>query len=423
MLNKRNICFMLFGLLLIATNSFAQNRIISPYSRFGIGELQTNNFTRPMAMGGVKYALRNNDMINFYNPASYSAFDTTTFVFETGILSTFEQLETKDMKKNHNYTNLNYLIFGMPITKWWGFSFGLLPLSSTGYNISYTETSINYGKIKYIYEGSGGINQFYLGNSFRYKDLSIGFNATYMFGSINKIRHLYFPDSSKFLGTNISNTLQLSDFYLNYGIQYTHKINKEKRIGFGLVFGNSSKIKANQNELTRSFTGLPEQLNFLDVITDTTIEGNVSFPLNVGFGMSYEVVNKLLVAGDFGFQKWSEYSAFGIKDSLKDVISASFGAQYTPQKFSSSSYIKRMTYRLGVRYSKSYLELKNTQLDELGVSFGFGFPLRKSRSTINLAIELGKKGTTNNQLIQENYGKVTLGFSIFERWFIKNKLD
>ena len=45
---------MLLGLLLMATNTFAQNRIISPYSRFGIGELQNNNFTRQMAMGGVK---------------------------------------------------------------------------------------------------------------------------------------------------------------------------------------------------------------------------------------------------------------------------------------------------------------------------------------------------------------------------------
>jgi len=115
MLNKRIIYCMLLGLLLMATNTFAQNRIISPYSRFGIGELQNNNFTRQMAMGGVKYAIRANDLINFYNPASYSAFDTTTFVFETGVLSTFEQLKTSEITKKYNYTNLNYLVFRMTI--------------------------------------------------------------------------------------------------------------------------------------------------------------------------------------------------------------------------------------------------------------------------------------------------------------------
>ena len=425
MLNKRIIYCMLLGLLLMATNTFAQNRIISPYSRFGIGELQNNNFTRQMAMGGVKYAIRANDLINFYNPASYSAFDTTTFVFETGVLSTFEQLKTSEITKKYNYTNLNYLVFGMPITKWWGFSFGLIPFSSTGYNISYVDNNVNFGKIKYIYEGSGGINQFYLGNAFRYKDFSFGFNAAYMFGTIDKIRQMYFPDSTiKYYGTNIHNALHINDFYLNYGLQYTYKINKEKRIGIGLVVSNTTNIKANQDDLTRNFAGTPDQYYFMDTITSSNIKGNVTFPLKVGGGLTYEVVNKLLVAGDFEFQQWSNYSAFGVKGSLKNVIATSLGAQYTPQKFSSSttSYLKRMTYRAGIRYSKSYLEIKNTQLDEFGVSFGFGFPLRKTRSTLNIAVELGKRGTTNNQLIQENYGKVTLGFSIFERWFIKNKL-
>jgi len=161
----------------------------------------------------------------------------------------------------------------------------------------------------------------------------------------------------------------------------------------------------------------------MDTIANTSVKGNVKFPLKIGGGLSYESLNKLLIAGDFEFQQWSKYSVFGVNDSLKDIISTSFGAQFTPQKYSSLSYYKRMTYRIGIRYSESYLELKNTQLDEFGVSFGFGFPLRKSKSTINLSIELGKKGTTNNQLIQENFGKITLGFSIFERWFIKSRLD
>lgn len=423
MLNKKIVYYIVTGLLLMATNTIAQNKIISPYSRFGLGELQNNNFTRPMAMGGVKYALRANDMINFYNPASYTAFDTTTFVFETGVLSTFEQLKTTELKKNYNYTNLNYLVFGMPITKWWGFSFGLIPFSSTGYDIIYKEKNETVGNINYIYEGSGGINQFYFGNAFHYKNLSIGFNAAYMFGTINKVRQLYFDSTSTFYGTNISNTLQIKDFYLNYGIQYIYNINKEKHFNFGLTFGNASNLSANQNNLIRNFEGLPEDYNFMDTIENTSIKGNVKFPLKIGGGIAYESANKLLVAGDFEFQQWSKYSAFGVSDSLKDIISTSWGVQYTPQKFSSTSYLKRMTYRFGVHYAKSYLEIKNTQLDEFGLSFGFGFPLRKSRSTVNLAIELGKKGTTNNQLIQENYGKVTLGFSIFERWFIKKRLD
>jgi hypothetical protein len=422
MLNRKT-SYLFLCLFLFAYNAHTQNRIKSPYSRFGLGELQANSFARPMAMGGVKYALRSNDIINFYNPASYSAFDTTTFVFETGVLSAFEQLKTADAAKKYNYTNLNHLVFGMPITKWWGLSFGLIPFSSTGYNISYSEVNKDFGEVIYNYEGSGGINQFYLGNAFRYKNFSVGFNASYMFGKINKNRQVYFPDSiSKYYGTNINNSVQISDFYLNYGMQYLFQINKEKRLVLGAVFGNTSRLYTEQNDLIRTFKGLPDQFYFLDTIANETKEGNITFPIIAGLGFSYETINKLILAGDVGFQKWSDYGAFDVKDSLKDVVSASFGVQYTPQKFSSTSYIKRMTYRMGIRYSQNYLEIRDKRLDEFGLSFGFGFPLRKSRSTINLAIELGKKGTTKNNLIQENYGKITLGFSIFERWFIKNRL-
>jgi len=430
MLNKKSIIFTTICFCFLYGTVFAQNQIISPYSRFGLGDLKNNTFARPMGMGGVRYALRANDLINYYNPASYSAFDTTTFVFETAVLSTFQQLKTSEVTKTNNFTNLNYLVFGMPITKWWGFSFGLIPFSSTGYNILYStfediDGSGELSKVNYIYEGSGGINQFYLGSAFKIKNFSMGINATYLFGKIIKIRQYYFPDDSLniyYYGTNISKSLQISDFYLNYGLQYLIQLNKEKSIGLGLVFSNTSKIRSMQNDLVRTFYGQPEQYNFLDTIENSNTEGNVEFPVKAGFGINYQVANKLLLAGDIGFQKWSDYRAFGIKDSLKNLIDASIGLQYIPQKFNSLSYLKRMTYRLGFRYSQSYLEIKNKQIDEIGFSFGLGFPLRKSKSTINLSIELGKKGTTANNLIQENFGRLTIGFSIFERWFIKNKL-
>ncbi len=82
---------------------------------------------------------------------------------------------------------------------------------------------------------------------------------------------------------------------------------------------------------------------------------------------------------------------------------------------------KRITYRAGLRYNQSYLDFNGTQINEFGISFGFGFPMKKSKTGIDLGFEIGRRGTTNNNLIQENFVNVLLGISIQEHWFHKRK--
>jgi hypothetical protein len=98
-----------------------------------------------------------------------------------------------------------------------------------------------------------------------------------------------------------------------------------------------------------------------------------------------------------------------------------FGGEIVPDPNSIISYWQRVSYRVGFRYGMSYLTIRDTHLNELGISFGFGFPLRKGKTTINLAVEAGKLGTIDNGLIQENFVRFTLGVNIFENWFIKSK--
>ncbi len=85
---------------------------------------------------------------------------------------------------------------------------------------------------------------------------------------------------------------------------------------------------------------------------------------------------------------------------------------------------------MGLRYSDTYLQLNNNQLKQYGISFGLGIPLTnstKSLSMINFGCEVGRKGTTENQLLQENFFNFFVGFSIspaiHEEWFHKRKYD
>lgn len=58
---------------------YGQDNIGTPYSVYGIG-LQTENVGPYNAMGGVAAAMRDNGNINYLNPASYTALDTTGFI-------------------------------------------------------------------------------------------------------------------------------------------------------------------------------------------------------------------------------------------------------------------------------------------------------------------------------------------------------
>ena len=66
-------------------SALAQSSINSPYTRYGLGELPDRGFANNAAMGGIGYALRNSGHINMLNPASFTAVDSLSFMFDVGM--------------------------------------------------------------------------------------------------------------------------------------------------------------------------------------------------------------------------------------------------------------------------------------------------------------------------------------------------
>jgi hypothetical protein len=55
------------------------------------------------------------------------------------------------------------------------------------------------------------------------------------------------------------------------------------------------------------------------------------------------------------------------------------------------------------------------------MNFGLGLPLGVSK--IDLGFEFGKRGTSSNGLIEENYFNVSVGINLGAKWFEKRKID
>lgn len=424
-IKKIRHCILSLSFVLISGFLFSQSRISSPYSYYGLGNLSDIQSTRYIAMGGLSYAVNSPYSVNFMNPASYTAYDSLSFLFEGGITMNSIKLVTLDKSQSANYASLGYLLFGFPVTKWWRASFGITPYSQSGYNISEIRTIDSIGKVKYNYKGDGGLNRVFVGSAFKIvKGLSLGFNASFLFGPLSKTRTTTFPDSVYMINSRIDNTTRITAFTFDFGLQYTLKLKKDINIGFGLIYGMPMNLSAKRNQFVETFTMSTSGIEYVQDTIENSLDtkGSIYLPTKIGGGISVSKSNRWLVGVDVTWQNWSKFSNYGERDSMKNSLCLAAGAEYLPD-YNSSSYLKRISYRVGYHHNNTYLKLNGQDVNEFGISVGFGFPLRKSRSSINLTIEYGQKGTTDGRLIKENYTKFTLGFSAFERWFIKSKIE
>ncbi len=410
--------------LFLSLTLFSQIRIASPYSRFGIGDLSDNNNAWNMTMGQLGIGAQSPYHVNNTNPASYIAYDSLSFIFEGGFNGQFVTLTSSLQSTSRNYASLGYLLFGMPVNKWWKTSLGLVPFSDVGYNVAINDSYVATGRIQRNYAGSGGINRFYWGNAFRpFKNFSIGANISYLFGSMKRDAIVLFPDSAYTMNFRQSYYVTMNDLYFDFGAQYRIKLKNDLSLTLGAVFAPTLSMAAKTDILAYTFlsnssgTEIPRDT----LIKQTGYSGRIVVPTMIGGGFSFDKTDKWLIGVDYKWQNWQKFSAFNQSDSLVNSWHVSAGGEIIPKIDNYTNFLARMHYRLGFSYTKTYLHLRGQDINEYGMSFGIGIPLRGMKTMLNVGGEYGSRGNTNEGLIRESYFKIVVGFSIYERWFIKRK--
>ncbi|HNW73252.1 MAG TPA: hypothetical protein PKN44_06460 [Bacteroidales bacterium] len=410
--------------LLLSLTLFSQIRIASPYSRFGIGDLSDNNNAWNNSMGQLGLALRSPYHVNYMNPASYSAFDSLSFVFEGGFNGELVTLKSNYQSVNRNYASLGYLLFGMPVTRWWKTSLGLVPFSDVGYSVADYEEFPESGTVVRLYQGSGGINRLFWGNAFQpFRNFSIGFNASYLFGSMIRENQVLFPDSLTALNFKEAVYVSMNDLYFNFGAQYQAKLRNNLFLNLGAVFAPTLQMSASTDLISTTFllaSDGSESVRDTLVITED-YKGKITIPLMIGGALALEKNDQWKVGLDFKWQNWEKFKAYEMSDSLVNSWQINAGAEIIPKIDNYNNYLARIHYRLGFNYQRTYLKLRGDNLNEYGFSLGFGLPLRGMKTMLNLGAQIGMRGTTEQNLIRESYFKLVIGFSIYERWFIKRK--
>ncbi len=434
MIPKRKFLFVV--LYALPFFCFAQEN--SPYSRYGIGNIVPGGNILNRSMGGISAGFADAQAINFLNPASYGNFVYTTLDLGGEVDS--RTLKSQVPQKNFTANNaiISYLQIGIPLLNGnkkaikkevsWGLNFGLRPISKINYKIQNSGRISGIDSATTIYEGSGGVNEAFIGTGIKIKKFSFGFNTGYLFGNKNyNTRLILINDSISYYSSNSANETNFGGIFFNAGVQYATEIKGGfLRIG---AYGNLNQNYTSRENVLRetfqynSITNSPDRLD--SVYQKNDQPGIIQMPASVGVGFTIEKTHWLLGA-DVEATNWNSYTFNGQKDAVKNTWMVKAGGQYFPAEASSKKYWNFVKYRAGVYFGPDYITADNN-LPQYGVTVGAGFPLKLHRtfydnqfSTMNVGLEYGSRGNKNNN-IRENIFRFSLGFSLSDIWFIRQK--
>ena len=315
--------------------------VTTPYSKMGYGMLSDNVSSIQRSMGGVGYAMKGGRIINVMNPASYANVDSLTYLWDVGVDLT--NLWSKENgNKGYNFGGgLDYLTGHFRVTKGLGAAFGLLPYSSVGYSYG---GDIDGGSESR--SGNGGFNQLFVGVGYEpVKNLSVGFNFAYLFGSTSNTT-LINSNSTSYFNRN----MKMRDWNAQFGLQYSLPLSKGRDL---LTVGATFQPKKSFHGDAWA-TSFDSQDSKVDTIGFTSMSGKYEQPASIGVGLSYNLNRKLTLEADYTYQKWSKAkyeSIEGFEPSpmhFDDRWKIAGGVQFTPNK--RGSYVGAMSFRAGVFY-------------------------------------------------------------------------
>jgi hypothetical protein len=433
---KKNLFYIILSL--ISINSFSQGSA-SPYSFYGIGSLNFNGTTENRAMGRLSMVTDSIHM-NFRNPSSFTGNDLKSFnnegrlvKFTVSVGNSDINFKTQNASAKSTTTSFDYLGMSVPMGKF-GMGFGLIPHSSVGYKL---ESLDNDDLIKYKYSGKGGLNKVLLGLAYQFSEsLALGMNFDYNFGNIqnNGVEFLYDDDSEPLdYHSREANRSDLSGFSYNLGITFKPMLTDVIQLHSAFTYSpdynlNSDNSRTFSSIVINSNSGEEYPINEINVDLESLglKETNLSMPSKTSIGFGIGKIKKWFIGTEYTFVNTSVFKSDLINidnSSYEDGSTISFGGYFIPEFSSFNNLLKRIVYRSGIYFEKTGLIINDQSISEVGMTFGVGIPVGNMFSNLNLALEVGKRGTTDANLVEEKFANLKMSLSLNDRWFQKRKYN
>ncbi|MBR1625731.1 MAG: hypothetical protein IJ681_01155 [Bacteroidales bacterium] len=431
------ILFTLATILLLSGlyTANAQYSISSPYSRFGIGYIRAGQNATLSSLGGIGYAFSGSNEVNTLNPASYSAVNMQSFVFNIGFDLTKRKFSDNNLSSNAFTASISNISLAFPVINRLKMGIALSPLTEIDYLGADTIISSDINRVK-TFSGNGGIDRFTVGLAYQpvkslQHNLSVGANVTYYFGNLYRSSSLEFltardsngvlRDTTGFFNNRTEKNYNVSSLGIDFGLQYFYRFKNSDELGIGLTFTPKHKLNTDKKQIVYTYYNYAAKQYIQDTLSYSENDSDITMPMRIGFGLSYHKHNKFFAEADFTYTKWSEFEfEMQQKNTLKDNWQMNLGIEYIPNA-ASIMYYEKMAYRIGFHYDNGYIFLQDNRINDIGISFGIALPIKKLGTKINLSLDCGKQGTNDNNLIKENYFRIGMSLSASDRWFVKRK--
>lgn len=393
-MNIKNTLFSLclFRVLMTSATMSAQNTTASPYSMFGLGEMESGSSGVFAGMGDVALALRNSSYLGISNPAALTAIKPNAFVSDMALYGEYRTMMQGGSRENNLLGNLRNMAIGCRLFPSVYASVGITPMSSVGYALRTSSPVEGSSENSYTYfEGSGGLSKLYLGSAVSIgANLSLGVNFSYVYG------RLYQVESQG--ASSVEKSAYTHAFYPDLGLQYHLPLSSERSLTFGLTYGYKQKVTL-ENTLQEDIDGtesktLPSTRQYL--------------PQYYGVGFSY-AGESMLIALDYLQRNYSSMRSESTTVSYNDQYKVSLGIDYIPV----TRTAKKTHWMIGASLANTYMMIRDKKGMVASFSMGTSLPTN-TMGNIGLALKYERQAYKQGGGINENRISLQVNVQISE---------
>src|SRR3972149_1962210 len=405
----------LIFVIAVATFSFSQSS--STYTRYGIGDLNYTYSARSLGLGKTGTALQNQDFVEVLNPSSWSALKFTRVEFSLVL----NGVQLSDNKLSKFYTDAEFkgFTFAFPISEKYGIGFasGLIPYSRISYKVVESKQAVATYSSDYTatYEGNGGLSRLFMGSSYITPiDWVVGISFEYYFGKQTYSSLLEFVNPSHLP----------AEFELDYrstGFGTTLGVLSENLSGlFNSEAISNLRIGVSVNLISELNTDTSLTIN-PKTVADTITSGSTKtkIPIRVASGITLQLDEEYNFNLDYIYQPWSDYTVGGVhSEFLRDVHRFGLGFEYLPKRKPGSTKWEQIIWRASLSYELTQYVIYGHDITQYSAFAGLSFPLGVGNS-FDFGFQYSLRGTTESNLIKENFFRINVGISFGELWFLR----
>lgn len=419
-----------FVLPMVAAVFFASAQTIgnSPYAAFGIGDVKYDNTTDVNAMGGIStaYIWDFNNNFNFSNPAASKNLELTSIKVEATNENNFFKSNYDNMSVNKHSTYLSNLSIAFPLSPKVKFGIGYQPYSSKKYSVLVQNEQDGVTEAN-LFRGEGTLSTVQAALAYQITpEFALGARTNFYFGNLYDINELTYSNAELINGYETRNKVKTFNFTLGTAYQKKYGLDRKLTLGATYTFGNTGQMETSYMNSTYFYNSNSDKTN-ISIIDEQYSSDKNLIPTEFSVGAGYGRDAKWFLGTQFDYKKGETIQFLGQPFVNQNSYRIAAGGWYLPNFNNFRSYFSRVTYRYGAYYEKGNLSFNGTDINQFAITGGLTLPFENRSanrlSGIDVGLEIGKRGTLENNMIRQNFVNFRIGLNFADKWFQKRLYD